>query len=57
MLPEVGNDQPTKPLKRKLSDQELDMMYYIKYDDYRRKVPSSGHLGGQDSKDRLSRHI
>ena len=54
--PEVGDDQPTKRLKRELSDQELDTMY-IKYDDSRPQIRSSSHLGSQDGKDLLSRHI
>ena len=38
MLSEVSDDQPTKCLKRELSDEEnteLDMKYYIKEDDSR----------------------
>ena len=36
MPTEMGDDQPPKRLKRELSDQELDTMYYIKYNDSRR---------------------
>ena len=33
----VGDDQPTKPLKQELSDQDVDTMYHIKYDDFDNK--------------------
>ena len=46
MPPEVGDNQPKKCLERELSDQELDTMYYIKYDDSRQI--HSRRLGSQD---------
>ena len=57
MSPEVGDDQPTKRLKREPLEQELDMKYYIKYDDSRQQIRCSSRLGSQGGKDRLYRYI